>query len=375
MENKKKVGILTFHGAHNYGSVLQSYASYKVLDNLGYDVSIINLRNKEQLNAYRILPHKINSLGKIFLLAFRLVIYPQLKRQFIHFENFINKVLPTTKDVYGCGTEIRTANLDYDIYYVGSDQVWNPACQDFESAYYLDFAPRDKLKISYAPSLGKAEFCENDLKLIKRLLMNIDYISCREEKGATLLRTLTDKPVVHVCDPVILLGVDGWKNMSITPKYKKPYILMYFLNNNHGNRNLIKYFKEKTGYEVISITPYIKDFFNPNIHGAYASSPAEFVGLIQNASLVYTNSFHATAFSVMFNRPFYTAIAASTDVANNNDSRKVDFLHLVGLTQRLVKDGTIPNLSLNVDFTNANVRLASFRKLSMSYLKSALDHK
>lgn len=366
-----KIGLLTFHGSHNYGSVLQSYATTQVLRSLGYDVQIINLRNDEQLKAYRIFNGKYRTAGDIIRFFFTCALYPKLKRRYTKYEDFINYTLPVTAKEYRSGKEFVAEHLDYDIYITGSDQVWNPACQDFESAYYLDFTNNQARRIAYAPSLGKKSFGQEELLLIRSLLKNMDYISCREQDGVNILKSLTDKPVAHVCDPVVLLGREGWEKMLIKPDINEPYILTYFLNNNHGDRSLISYLRKQTGYKVIALNEYIRDLFKP-VSMACDRSPAEFVGLFRHASLVYTNSFHGTAFATLFNRPFYTAVAVDANVPNNNDSRKIDYLTQLGLQGQIVQSSRILPEIKEVDYTNVNIRMEAFRKHSLDYLIAAL---
>ncbi len=366
----KKVGIITFHGAHNYGSVLQSYASVVTLRGLGYDPEIINLRNQAQLDAYKILKSY-----KGLLRAFRIIIYPWLLSRRNKFEHFINNTLPLSDKEYRSGSEINVEELDYDIYYTGSDQVWNPTCQDFESAYYLDFVNHARPTVAYAPSMGKGTFDKADKDRIMSLLSYVDYLSCREATGARLISELSGRPAVQVCDPVLLPTKEEWADFAIAPHRKRKYILAYFLNNNHGDRSQLEYLRKQTGYDMILLNEYIRDNFNPGIIKKYNASPQEFLGLIKDAEFVYTNSFHATAFSVIFHKKFFTAIAASDNVHNNNDSRKIDFLRSLGLENRLLMNGAPINIDEPIDYEKANLMLSEMRARSMAYLKNALEGK
>ena len=366
----KKIGILTFHGAHNYGSVLQSYASVMTLRKLNYEPEIINLRNQAQIDAYRI----FNTSSKLRRL-FKLLIYPQLASRRRKFEHFINHVLPISAKEYRTGNEIKVDELDYDIYYTGSDQVWNPACQDFEPAYYLDFVGHKHRTVAYAPSLGKGCFDESDRQKIKSLLENVDYLSCREESGTRLINELSGRDAIQVCDPVLLPNRKEWSNFAVASKRRRKYILAYFLDNNHGDRSQLESLRKATGYEVVILNDYIRDFINPHIHLKLNASPQEFLGLIRDAEIVYTNSFHATAFSVIFQKKFFTAIANSENVANNNDSRKIDFLKSIGLEDRLVKIGESADLNKKIDWSAAYDKLSTFRTKSLNYLNNALEGK
>jgi hypothetical protein len=130
-----KIGQLTFHASHNYGSVLQSYALAKVLQKMGHTSEFINLRPKSQKDAYRI----IKPSDKGIRLFFKLLIYPALRKRYNHYERFINNVLPISSQEYSSTDQMRKCQFDYDAYVVGGDQIWNPACQDFEEGYYLQF--------------------------------------------------------------------------------------------------------------------------------------------------------------------------------------------------------------------------------------------
>lgn len=364
-----KVGILTFHGAHNYGSVLQSYASVMTLRKLGHEPEIINLRNQAQLDAYRILQPGDGIVRR----AFKLLIYPQLKSRYNKFEHFITHTLPISAKEYKRGEELNPDSLGYDIYYTGSDQVWNPACQDFESAYYLDFVNHRRPTVAYAPSMGKAVFEADDEKYIQGLIKYVDHLSCREQSGANLIARLSGRPVAQVCDPVLLPSREDWSAFAKPPKRKRSYILAYFLNNNHGDRSQIDALRRLTGYDVVMLNEYIRDLFKLGIKMKLDASPQEFLGLIRDASIVYTNSFHATAFSVIFHKEFYTAVAANANVYNNNDSRKFDFLASLGLESRIVKNGSNISTLIPVDYSEVDQKLAAIRDKSLNYLKDALD--
>jgi hypothetical protein len=367
----RKIGQLTFHGSHNYGSVLQAYALSKKLQMLGHETELINLRPQSQKEAYKIIRDSDRGAHKMF----RYLIYPALKKRFDNYERFINEVLPISKKEYTSTEEMKNEEFDYDAYICGGDQIWNPACQDFETAYYLQFLDKENKakKISYSPSLGKTEFSEETLQKIRSWVQGFDSISVRESRGAAIIQKLTEKKVHTVCDPVLLLERDEWEKLAVKPKYKKPYILVYFLENNHGSRELTEYLRKITGYDVVIFNEYIRDFARP-YHKAYSASPEEFVGLFMNASLVYTNSFHGTAFSTIFERPFISAIAVDQENAsNNNDSRKIDYLKKIGLENRLYTTGK-PDINdlLKIDYTEARVKIKKFREYSLEYLKDAL---
>lgn len=368
----KKVGMLTFHASHNYGSVLQAYALSKQVELMGNTPEFINLRPTAQKEAYKIFQKSDGVVRRLF----KCLIYPSLKKRFNNYERFINKVLPVTSKEYSSTGELAKEHFDYDAYLCGGDQIWNPCCQDFETAYYLQFlSENDKAKKgSYSPSFGKAQFDDETKKNIKEWIKCFNTVCVREQSGANLLSQLTDKKINVVCDPVVLLDRKYWDELAIAPKYKKPYILVYFLNNNHGSRGLVEYLREVTGYDVVVFNEYIRDFVKP-YHKAYSASPEQFVGLFRNASFVYTNSFHGTAFATIFEKPFITAIAKDQQNAqNNNDSRKIDYLKRLGLEDRLYTEGTpSKDFLFSVDFENARKKKEEFRNESLKILEGFFE--
>ncbi len=366
-----KIAHLTFHASHNYGSVLQAYALSKQLQLMGHEVKILNLRPQSQRDAYRIIRTSDKGLHRLF----RCLIYPALRKRFNHYERFINQVLPVCDKEFSTTNELEQAHLQYDAYVCGGDQIWNPVCQDFETAYYLQFLKQDDQtkRIAYSPSLGKTEFPSDTLAHIKEWVKAFDHISVREQRGVNIIQNLTDKPVHTVCDPVLLLDKKYWQEMAILPHYEKPYILTYFLENNHGSRSLTEYLRQQTGFSVVNLNEYIKDFIRP-YKKCYSASPEEFVGLFMNASLIYTNSFHGTAFATIFNKPFITAVAVNqAEAQNNNDSRKIDYIQRLSLNKCLYMEA-LPDVNtiLNMDYSQANDKLTSFRSESLDFLTKAL---
>lgn len=367
----KKVGIMTFHASHNYGSVLQAYALAKAIEREGYNVKIINYRSQQQKDYYTLYTKYRGVKGTLRNIYQRLI-SGKLKRRYKGFEGFINKILPVTEEVNDEEGMKKYAGT-FDCYVCGSDQIWNPVCQDFSPAYYLNFV-EGKKRVAYAPSLGKGQFEDEHKALIKELLQNIDCISVREKQGQALLETLTDKDVELVCDPVILFGRDGWEDVIPEINMKEPYMFVYFLENNHGDRGYIDLISKTLGLKVVILNENIKDIVK-NYIKKYDALPLEFVSLIKNAKFVYTNSFHATAFSAMFNIPCASMIAKSESIHNNNDSRKVDFLTAVGLENSLKKTLTVDEIIAlsKTNFEKANQKMDEFRQTSKNYLLKAIE--
>lgn len=366
-----KIATLTFHASHNYGSVLQAYALSKQLELMGNEVNIINLRTQAQKDCYKKRPTFSRLRNKVFFLFTK----RKTDRRYDEYERFINNVLPVTKCEYSDAEQLKEIQNNYDAFVCGSDQIWNPVCQDFDTAYYLQFlAKENKAKrIAYAPSFGKHEFDVQTKKQINAWAKDFDSISVRELKGKAVLNEIDPEKISVVCDPVVLLDKKYWEELAVEPNIKEPYMLVYFLENNHGRKDFVDALSQTLGLKVVVLTEYLRDLTKPYIK-KYDASPEEFVGLFKNASFVYTNSFHGTAFATIFNKPFITVIAPDQEKAvNNNDSRKIDYLTKIGLESRLVQnDLPAKEALMKVDYKVANEKMQKFREYSYQYLKNAL---
>ncbi len=296
-----KIGILTFHDSDNFGSVLQAYALCRVLNEAGHICEIINLRKPEVKALYSIFK-PLNNKGNVAIDIYNFMyLVPIIKKKYI-FEKFRNDFLKISSKKYENYTEFQIENFDYDAFVVGSDQVWNTGIADFDRAYLLEFC-NDKKKLAYSASFGpngpNTPIETDMLSAIKKF----DLITVREEIAKEKLLEAGCK-VETVLDPVFLLSEKEWYKLPKTETFNKRYMLCYFAGGitPEFERFTAKLAKEKKLTRVI-LMPEWKNFFRGGKH-AYASGPVEFCSLIRDAELVCTNSFHATAFSIIFQKKF-----------------------------------------------------------------------
>ena len=381
----KRIGVITIVKVNNYGAELQAMATTHVLHGMGFKVEIIdycyykNWNFKDTRMSVPFIP--LSKKGKfLYWLKYRLVnfmvawilpiILPSVQRRNRRFEEFHRINTPMSKR-YMSMPELYNAKMDYDVYIVGSDQVWNPSASSSIEPYFLTFAPKHVKKIAYASSFGVSEIEGSLQSKYKKLLENIDYISVREQSGVDLVRCLTGQIATCVLDPTLMIANDNWDSiMRVYPNMPNKYILVYQLLPSesiyHLATNLAKeldcavYYLAKRAYgiKVPSGIKTIKD-----------AGPAEFVWLIKNASCVITNSFHGTAFSVNFSVPFYSVL----DSKRKGNARIVSLLESVDLMNRIVFEGTeIPKFSV-YESAPVQQKIEGMRADSMSFLKKALD--
>lgn len=385
----KKVGIITIVNVNNYGAELQAFATFRKLQLMGYNAEIINyLYYKDWRYIDSKMSRSFNSMsikGKIIYFAkYRVasfvlnkilpLICKDVKQRIANFNSFhqhntrFSKLYKSMKDLY-------TDTPIYDVYMVGSDQVWNPNASSSIEPYFLTFAPHSALTVSYASSFGVSKIENNSIaNRIKLGLSSIKTISVRESSGVNLVKELTGRTAQLVCDPTLLLNKSEW-TMFMKPVSNMPqrYVLIYQLSESDA---IVKLATRIGKQEQIPVYRICKRAFkvkkDKGVVNILNAGPSEFLSLITNASFIITNSFHGTAFSINFDVPFYTVVSAK----KKNNNRMESLLDYVGLGKRIVKDDVdITNLPIiGYDVNATQLKLKSFRLESEKFLEDALAY-
>ena len=319
-----KIGTITFHGALNFGSALQSYALQEVLKGMGHEVRIIDYRSRDY-EQYRFFQPRH---PKMTLRAMRC--WRKQSSRKAAFAEFSKKYFRLTKRPYFWKKESDMYELaeQFDCFICGSDQIWNLDCtQGVVGPYFLSFAG-DSRRVAYAPSLAHTFFRpENfDEQLVSDLLSRFDFLSVREEETVPLFQPLVDTPIDVVLDPTLLLESDDYTDMASKDVLQGEYIFMYLLRECPELIESTVAMTEATGMKVAYISENNLDI--PNSINLFGVGPEEFVSLIAHADLIVTNSFHATVFSVLFHKPFRVY---ATD---KSGARMRDLLSNIGLSDR-----------------------------------------
>ena len=384
----KKVGIVSCYFKNNYGSMLQAYATQKVLDNMNLENETFNISKnidfkngkkkyyKSQLFNYSFIKSKF---GMIWLKIYRKInkkLNSNIKMREKTYEEF-RKEFNLTKPYYTY-KELKEASSKYSTILVGSDQLWLPV--NVVADYYtLNWVEENINKVSYSTSFGVSQIPDKYKSLYKKFLERINYISVRENSGCKLVNDLVGRKATLVCDPTMLLNKDEWLEIQeIKPIISEKYILCYFLGKNIEHRKFAERLRKKTGYKIVSLNhgdEYVKysDKFADII--PYDIGPKEFLNLIRNAEYVCTDSFHGTVFSLINNVKFFTFERYNSKNSKvSTNSRIYSLLDLMGLKNRILK-GTekiddVINYEMN--FEEINNKLESFRDKSKKFLKEAL---
>ncbi|WP_303753879.1 polysaccharide pyruvyl transferase family protein [Enterococcus sp. S86.2] len=334
---KETIGILTYHNTQNFGAALQCFALYSACSNAGKYVEIINYRNQyiEQSKG-----KKNRSLIK------DLVQKPLFCQRKKAFENF-NSLMTFSYKCYD-RKKILADPPKYDKYIVGSDQVWSYKINGGDTTYLLDFVESPN-KFTFASSFGVSTLPKDLVREFKENLKGFQYISVRESTGVNLLREIDVKGAVVVNDPVFLLSKSEWiKALNLKNNSTNKKVFSYFLD--HHTRQM---FENNFNYKNKMMTKLsggikLKDFISPNVSVDFSRGPAEFLEELNSADIIYTDSFHATVFSIIMEKPFIVFLRGD----EGKDSRIINVLKMFGLEKCIYKEGIdinyIPNLDYNV---------------------------
>ena len=385
---KKKVGIVSCYFKHNYGSMLQAYATQQILDNMGIENETINIDENidfangkkkyymTQITNFTFIKSKLGMIKLKFDKKLKKDLGKNISIRDKKYKEFEQKFRLTAP--YKTYNELTEKCKDYSSVLVGSDQLWLPV--NVVADYYtLNWVPDDVNKISLATSFGVSTVPDKYKESYKKFLNRIDNLSVRESAGVKLVSELSNKEATLVCDPTLLLTKQEWMEIQQEERIiKDKYILCYFLGNNIEHRKFAERLKEKTGYKIVSLNhadEYVKysDIFADET--PYDIGPAEWINLIRNAEYVCTDSFHGTVFSLINNTKFFTFERYSNKNSKvSTNSRIYSLLEIVNLKERILSgtENVDDVLKYNIDFDKVNNKLADFRNQSKTFLEKAL---
>ena len=371
-----KIGILTYHSAYNYGSVLQAFATQQALESLGYVANLINYRMEEQRRFYQPL-YRTGYGMKVWLKdVLQFPCHAKRLQRAARFENFFEKYFLLTKEV-NKPEEVSVQWQQYDTIISGSDQIWNKHSYELEHNDWLYMNPYllkgfVRQRISYASSVGS--MTDTELRRILPELRSFDALSFRESVSAKKMAALLHKPVETVLDPTFLLTKDDWcTSLRLQKLCEEKYILVYCL----GGITQLKHFlpplsrlARKKNCKVKIVAPFCYlPYLDKRVEYHPEFGPIEFMNALYNADIVVTDSYHGTILSVNLEKEFYS-------ICKQGDSefRKTDILERLGLQDRIIHDAAmISELAMSpIDYNTVYAKLKILRQHSMNYLNEAL---
>lgn len=294
----QKVGLLTYHHTTNFGSLLQTYALYKAIQDLGFDCEVIDYRNSVvEAREFRKRAYQCRNIRE---LKDHLQYSGYKKKKAKEFLKFIAEELKTSKVIYSMDN-IDRANDEYDCFLVGSDLVWDFSINGHDTTYMLDFVSKKKKKIAYASSVG-AMWKDKDRDLAIGLLNQFDAIGVREQIVCDDLKEELKIPVDFVCDPTMLFSASEWDKLSDERLLKEDYIICYMADNR------LSIYKDAVQYGIehgIPVYLISYDWVPDDMKPIRPYKAEEFLSLIRYADTIFTASYHGMLFSLYFEKNFY----------------------------------------------------------------------
>lgn len=390
----KKIALALGDYANNYGTVLQAFATYHKIKDLGFEAEMIDfsqLKKSIRNRKLRYFAEKIydtsviREKSQIVMRKLRKIFHPDFKRNSSQrdrlFDNFRHKNIKRSRP-FTSWEDLSDSCREYSAVLVGSDQVWLPS-QIAGDFFTLNFVPDDVKKISYASSFGVSYVEKSQEEKARKFLSRINYLSVREKSGQEIIKRLTGRNAELVCDPTLLLNSDEWdsvllNNNNFVPKYDK-YIFCYFLGVNEWHRKFAREFADKKGLRIIAL-PHLDQYINFDDNGwaddmPYDISPENFISLIKNAEYIFTDSFHGTMFSLNYGKKFFIFRRFSGKWTLSTNTRIESIADHLGIADRLFSENDTVDEMMKSDFDSqaVNQRLEDFRESSLKFLCNALE--
>lgn len=356
----KSVSFITIHFGANFGSVLQTIATSRILKNLNCKVTCINyIQDRWTWKAY----FKVRNPFRLIKRILRSPI--ELANRYIY-QSYLEKHVKLTSKIYGRNFVKKCPQSDF--YITGSDQVWNSKHnQGVDPTYY--FEKIDAHKIAYASSFGQEQLSEKEYATVKQLLSSYDYISVREGSGKRIVESM-GYHAEHLLDPTFMLNKDEWQKYMSPRKINDDYLLVYTPYNTIDKQAIFDAAYAIAKEKNLKVVTFSWDLYKDKMadYTIRFANPGDFLSLMHYATYVITNSFHGTAFSVNLNKQFsvFMPSAFSTRISS--------IIELCGLQNRIVSDTFSAEKAHEIiDYTKVNEVLEAERTKSIDFLKKALS--
>jgi len=384
-KSNKKVCIVTWYRSMNYGTVIQCMALAKTIEALGYTPYVPERMNywsvRDLPDFFRRVHRKLREKAKpANAQVSRSQVASEILDGYRMRDDRINQLISSELNVYPIPGRSAFRKLSGDMYafVTGSDQIWNP--NYISSPLLLSFVPDDKRKIAYSSSIGVTELPRNLITMYKRYLSRFYTIGVREKSAEHLLRGLVDVPVCTVLDPSFLLSREDWRKISdkaeIPDEYSKlqDFVFCYFIGGKKDWQQDASVLSERYGLPVVCCLS--ESLIIPENANVFADAGVrEFLWMIDHASFVMTDSFHAAALSLNYRKEFAVYKRFEDADTTSQNSRIIDVLNLFHVENRLItpERNVISVFEEKIPYSNVERILAEEIEKSMKFLTKSLE--
>ncbi len=383
-----KIGLVCNFYIYNYGSILQSYALQQYVRNNGYDLEVIN---------YHDVPNKRQKIQILFRLKWKNFLNlrkiisklnkkSEMKKDASYIDTvskrnnacdeFVLKHFPLSKR---CNSieDVQSLCGKYSLILLSSDQLWGP--EDLIRDYHtLRQFPKQIKRVAYATSFGVSEIPSFLEDTVRDFIPQIESVSVREKTGQKIIKDICNRDVPVVVDPTMLLTKEQWKSVFSEERIiDERYVFCYFLGENKEHIQVVKQFCTQKSLKLVSIL-HPEDYNTKEYRFAdqypQGIGPAEFLNLIYNAEYIISDSFHASVFSVIFNKKFMVFDRYRSKTGNSRNTRIVNLMDMLQLKERHYHyhESFADLMDAEIDWVSVNNKLEENRKLSMEYLNDSL---
>ena len=383
-----KVALAINYDYHDYGGMLQAFATQRFLEKQGIESDAINFDNVKGDISRRKWKYFLSNMMDISIVKeksrliekkIRQKTNARLKAQMAErdnaFDKFCTSHFKVSRPFDSWDDMAKASQKEYDAVIVGSDQLWLPS-NVMADYYTLNWVPEKVKKIAYATSFGIGNIPQKYKEMYRQYLSRIDYLSARETSGQEIISELTDRSVPLVNDPALLLDANGWDEViKDKPIINDKYIFCYFMGDNPEQRDFVKRLAKEKGLKIVALL-HLDQFIETDEHYAdynpWNISPDDFVNLVKYAEYVCTDSFHGTVFSIIYSRNFFTFKRFNKKASLSTNTRITSLLTRIGLMDRLVENLDKRPDNIN-DWRKIQECVSEFRNASGSWLIESIN--
>jgi len=389
MSKSLNIGVVTHYlKSTNFGGNLQAYALCGFLNEQGHRAEQISFELSFCDRSIKSLtrPKRINIFKRVLLSAKYRINYKQIlidkkknnvdERRVKAFENFNSNIIPHSKELLSID-DAQTVNNKYDVLIAGSDQIWNLSY--YSPFFYLEFEGVNKTKIAYGASIAKSNLVKEEIELYKDKTKDFKAVSLREKDAVDMLKeNLAVEPQL-VVDPVLLLDKTNWDKVCAERIIDEKYIYCYFLGDNKKARKAVEKFAKAKGLKIVTV-PYAGGndaYFHKSFGDVklYDVGPEQFLALIKHSEYVFTDSFHAVAFSYIYEKQFFVFNRNESGMMN---SRIYNICELFGTDERFCSEIDMINYDYissctDIDYSAERIELTELIKNSKKFLLDNLE--
>ena len=382
------IGICIKYFHENYGGMLQAYATVSLLEKKGIDYELIRYqKNRTTKEKIKSLPRLLNGIllndkKEILKKKIGKKKHPKFAKndaiRLEAFRKFNETHFTKLSDEYIGYNNLCEGAKNYSAIVTGSDQLWSPAGLP-TNFYNLMFVPDDIRKISFASSFGVSKIPWYQKKRTKEFLDRIEFVSMREKRGSEIVKELTGRDVPTVLDPVLMIDKNEWESLiPFKREFDEPYIFAYFLGSNPEHREAVQELAQKKGYKVITLrhldqyVPADEDFGDEAV---YDVAPDRFLNILRGASMVCTDSFHGTCFSIINQKPFIVFNRYSSEAKHSKNSRIDTLCEALGVSNRRYnsKNDIIEQAKRKIEYNEVSKKLERLKEYTNDYLDKAFE--